>query len=204
MALVSLEEVGIRFNGPPLLDDVSARIEPGQRIGLLGRNGAGKTTLLRMLAGDHAPDHGAIHLAPKVHIARLVQDVPDGVTGSIEEVVMRGIDASKRDDPSTRWECEHQVEVTLSRMQLDAEARFETLSSGMKRRVLLAESIVSSPDILLLDEPTNHLDIPSILWLEDFLSRWEKTLVFITHDRSFLQRLANLPRHSIQLAVGHF
>ncbi|MEM6468353.1 MAG: ATP-binding cassette domain-containing protein [Planctomycetota bacterium] len=190
MALVSINDVSIRFNGPPLLDDVSAKIESGQRIGLLGRNGAGKTTLLRMLAGDHAPDNGSISLAPTTRVARLVQDVPADLSGPVNDVVIQGVDAKKLADPSQRWECEHEVEKTLTNMQLDGASEFETLSSGMKRRVLLARSIVSSPDVLLLDEPTNHLDIPSILWLEDFLSRWDKTLVFITHDRSFLQKLA--------------
>ncbi|MEO1618849.1 MAG: ATP-binding cassette domain-containing protein [Planctomycetota bacterium] len=190
MALVTLTDVSIRFNGPTLLDEISARIETRQRIGLLGRNGAGKTTLLKMLAGDNEPDHGSISLAPGVRIARLVQDVPHDMTGSVAEVVMQGVDATKRDDPSTQWECEHEVEVVLTRMQLDGDAAFETLSSGMKRRTLLARAIVSRPEVLLLDEPTNHLDISSILWLEDFLARWENTLVFITHDRSFLQKLA--------------
>ena len=190
MALLTIADVSIGFAGPNLLDGVSAQIEPGQRIGLLGRNGAGKTTLLKMLAGDLAPDHGEIQLGEHTRVARLTQDVPAGLTGTITEVVLAGIPAEQIADPTTKWEAEHAVETTLSRMQLDGELRFESLSSGMKRRVLLAQAIVAQPDILLLDEPTNHLDIESILWLEDFLSRWDKTLVFITHDRSFLQRLA--------------
>ncbi len=190
MALLTIADVTIGFAGPHLLDGVTAQIEPGQRIGLLGRNGAGKTTLLKLLAGDLQPDHGEIQLGDQTRVARLTQDVPSDLTGTISEIVLAGIPAETRDDPTTQWEAEHAVETTLSRMQLDGSLRFEALSSGMKRRVLLAKAIVAQPDILLLDEPTNHLDIESILWLEDFLSRFDKTLVFITHDRSFLQSLA--------------
>lgn len=191
MALITLDEVSIGFRGPNLLDNVTARIEPGQRIGLLGRNGAGKTTLLKMLAGDIAPDHGQIQVADQAKVARLTQDVPDDLRGTIAEVVIQGFDAEAVADESTRWAAEHAVESTLSKMQLDPNADVASLSSGMKRRVLLAKAIVADPELLLLDEPTNHLDIESILWLEDFLARWPKTLLFITHDRSFLQRLAN-------------
>ncbi len=188
MPLVSLENLSIGFRGPQLFDNVNATIDPGQRIGLLGRNGAGKTTLLKMLVGEILPDHGAITLAPGTKIARLPQDVPAELTGSIESVVLAGQQASA--DPEQQWQIQHRVESTLSRMQLDKQANFATLSSGMKRRVLLARAIAGDPDVLLLDEPTNHLDIPSILWLEQFLSRWPNTLIFITHDRSFLQNLA--------------
>ncbi|MCA9138582.1 MAG: ATP-binding cassette domain-containing protein [Planctomycetales bacterium] len=190
MALMTILDVTIGFAGPNLLDSVTAQIESGQRIGLLGRNGAGKTTLLKLLSGDLVPDHGEIQRDEKTRVARLTQDVPLDMKGSIAEIVLAGVPHEWVSDPTTRWEAEHAVESTLSRMQLDGNLQFESLSSGMKRRVLLAQSIVSKPDILLLDEPTNHLDIDSILWLEDFLSRWDKTLVFITHDRSFLQKLA--------------
>lgn len=190
MALLTVADVSIGFNGPNLLDNVTAQIELGQRIGLLGRNGAGKTTLLRLLSDDLLPDHGEIQRNSHTHVTRLTQDVPSDLRGKIIDIVMSGMPQETVDDPTTRWEAEHAVETTLDRMQLDGELRFESLSSGMKRRVLLAQAIVARPDVLLLDEPTNHLDIESILWLEDFLSRWDKTLVFITHDRSFLQKLA--------------
>lgn len=198
MALLSLDELSIGYRGPALLDGVSAQIEPGQRIGLLGRNGAGKTTLLKILCGEVVPDHGSVRLSSGAKVARLVQDVPRDVVGTIRDVTLAGqlethadgtIDESKIDH-SDLWRVEHAVDSTLSRMFLDPDTLFESLSSGMKRRVLLARAIASEPDLLLLDEPTNHLDVPSILWLEDFLSRWNKTLMFITHDRSFLQRLA--------------
>jgi ATP-binding cassette subfamily F protein uup len=188
MPLVSIEDLSIGFRGPLLLDSVSAQIDARQRIGLLGRNGAGKTTLLRMLDGKVVPDHGSITFAPGATVARLTQEVPRDLSGTIMSVVLAGQTPS--DDSETAWQTEHAVESTLSRMQLDPDAAFETLSSGMKRRVLLARSIATEPDVLLLDEPTNHLDIPSILWLENFLRRWKKTLIFVTHDRSFLQNLA--------------
>ncbi|WP_146522971.1 ATP-binding cassette domain-containing protein [Stieleria varia] len=196
--MIAIEEVSIGFAGPQLLESVSARIEIGQRIGLLGRNGAGKTTLLRMLSGQIQPDNGTINVRQGVQVARLTQDVPTdlselgelpgGDAHSVRSVVLAGQIGKQGVDDS--WAIEHAVDTTLSQMNLDPDAIFESLSSGMKRRVLLARSISTSPDVLLLDEPTNHLDIPSILWLEDFLSRWDKTLVFITHDRSFLQKLA--------------
>ncbi len=191
MPLIAIEDLTIGFRGPLLLDGVSANIDAGQRIGLLGRNGAGKTTLLRILDGKVVPDSGSIVISPGVTVSRLTQDVPRDYSGNVTKIVMEGQPGIDHpDDADQAWRIEHAVESTLSRMNLDGEAMFETLSSGMKRRVLLARAIASQPDVLLLDEPTNHLDIASILWLEDFLSRWKNTLVFVTHDRSFLQNLA--------------
>ncbi len=188
MPQLALENIRIGYRGPMLLDDVSAQIEPGEKIGLLGRNGAGKTTLLKILVGDVVPDHGTVTLSPGTRVARLTQDVPADLQGTIKSVVLAGQAAT--DDPEHHWQIEHAVDQTLSRMQLDAELPVETLSSGMKRRVLLARAIATKPDVLLLDEPTNHLDIESILWLEGFLRSWKQTVVFITHDRTFLQNLA--------------
>ena len=189
MPLITLDNISIGFRGPNLMDDVSANIDEGQKIGLLGRNGVGKTTLMKMLVGETVPDNGNIRFSPGTKVAYLTQDVPDNLSGSVKSVVLEGQPTG--DSQEERWQAEHAVDQTLSRMELDPETTFETLSSGMKRRVLLARAIASSPDVLLLDEPTNHLDIPSIQWLEGFLSRWPKTLIFITHDRSFLQSLAN-------------
>lgn len=189
MPLLTLNDLSIRFRGPVLLDGISATIEPGQKIGLLGRNGAGKSTLMKMIDGSVVPDTGSIVIAPGTIIRQLRQDVPVGIEGTVHEVVVSGIAADV--DPSDQWEIDMHVEDTLEKIRIDGAARFETLSSGMKRRVMLAQAIASKPDLLLLDEPTNHLDIESILWLEEFLARFPATLIFVTHDRSFLQRIAN-------------
>lgn len=192
MSLLKIENLSIGFRGPSLLDNVSAVIEAKQRIGLLGRNGAGKTTLMRLLSGEIDPDHGSISVRPKMKVARLVQDVPNDIQGTVRDVVLeaQSVDPSTHATENDRWEVEHAVDRTLSQMELDPKLDFANLSSGMKRRVLLASAIAGSPDILLLDEPTNHLDIPSILWLERFLKSWAGTILFVTHDRSFLQQLA--------------
>ena len=190
MSLIIVSELRIGFRGPPLLDGISCRIEPDQRIGLLGRNGAGKTTLLRILSGEVEPDGGNVAFAPGAKVARLAQDVPKGLAGSIREVVALGLPHGAVEEGDTAWKSEQQLKRVLTEMKLPAEARFEVLSSGMKRRVLLAQAIVAEPDLLLLDEPTNHLDLTAIEWLEDFLLRWKGALLFITHDRMFLRRLA--------------
>lgn len=194
MSLITITELTIGFRGPTLLDSVDCRIELGQRIGLLGRNGTGKTTFMRILSGEIEPDSGQVQLAPRTHISLLPQDVPRDVDGTVSEVVARGW-TPKADgghaDAAADWKKHHQVEQILSRMELDGSARFEFLSAGMKRRVLLAQAIVMTPDLLLLDEPTNHLDINAIEWLESFLSRWRGTLIFVTHDRMFLRRMAD-------------
>ncbi|MFO0868964.1 MAG: ATP-binding cassette domain-containing protein [Pirellulales bacterium] len=197
MPLVTLRDLTVRFRGPPLLDGVSCLIEPGDRIGLLGRNGTGKTTLMRILSGEQTPDHGDVVLAPGVHVAYLPQDVPAELQGRVADVVAAGAvgrvstpDELPHPETGLHWQTEQSVTQILRRMELDGERPFEALSSGMKRRVLLARALVSQPDFLLLDEPTNHLDVDAITWLEDFLARWPGTYMFVTHDRVFLQRLA--------------
>jgi ABC transport system ATP-binding/permease protein len=189
MALIQINELSVGFRGPPLLENVTCAIEAGQRIGLLGRNGSGKTTLMRMLCGTVQPDHGKIVVAPGTHLSLLTQDVPQDVSGTVTEIVSHGLPPDDHEEQNA-WQSEQQVEQIIDRMKLDAEARFESLSSGMKRRVLLAKTLVAKPDVLLLDEPTNHLDIDAIAWLEDFLARWNATLIFVTHDRAFLRNLA--------------
>lgn len=188
MALLTIRDLSIGFRGPALLDCVSCQIESGQRIGLLGRNGAGKTTFMRLLCGELEPDAGSIEMAAGVRVSRLSQDVPLDLTGLTQDIVASGI-LDEGNDPS-EWQGQQRVEQLLSRMRLDPHARFESLSSGMRRRVLLAKSLVTAPDVLLLDEPTNHLDLDAIDWLEQFLLRWNKTLLFVTHDRRFLRTLA--------------
>ena len=144
---------------------------------------------MRILSGEVEPDHGEVLFAPSACAALLPQEVPRDLTGRIDEVVAGGLPRPSG-EPEPAWHDEHRVERVLSRMELDGAARFERLSSGMKRRVLLARSLVSQPDLLLLDEPTNHLDIEAIAWLEQCLDRWDTTLMFVTHDRMFLRKLA--------------
>ena len=186
MALLTLRDVSLSFGGPRVLDGVTLPIERGDRLCLLGRNGEGKSTLLKLIRGNLIPDEGEVLRQQGLRIARLPQEVPQGVVGTVadevaEGLIEHGIPADGHD---------HRVHAVLSRIGLDPDVRFEELSSGMKRRALLARALVTDPDILLLDEPTNHLDIDSIRWLEDFLTRYVGTLVFVTHDRVFLERLA--------------
>ena len=188
MPLVTVRNLSLRFRGPPLLDDVTCHVEAGQRVGLLGRNGAGKTSLLRLLAGVIDPDAGTVEFAPGARVALLQQDVPQDVASRVREVVAAGLPAATAE---TAWEHEQAVTQLLTRMNLDGDADFQALSAGMKRRVLLARAVVGQPDLLLLDEPTNHLDIEAVEWLEAFLGRWRGTLMFVTHDRTFLRRMAD-------------
>ena len=185
MALISLTEVSQGFGGPLLLDSVSMQLESGERVALIGRNGTGKTTLLKLIGGQLIPDDGQISKAKNIKIAYMSQEVPSGLSGTINEIVHGGVIGDREN-----WQVQLQVDQVIDRMNLQGDQQFETLSAGMKRRVLLARGLVNQPDILLLDEPTNHLDIASIQWLEEFLLRWGGTLLFVTHDRVFLQKLA--------------
>jgi ATP-binding cassette subfamily F protein uup len=205
MALVSLQDVSVSFGGPPVLEHVDLRVEKGERVALIGRNGEGKTTLLRLIDGQLAPNSGRITLEKGISVAGLAQDLPHGLTGSVREVVGGGLGAAspltQRDpgagDPTQRAvvaEAQglqgHQVSTVLTRLSLDPEDRFENLSVGFRRKVLLARALAAEPDLLLLDEPTNHLDIPTITWLEGYLQKYRGTLILITHDRVFLRKLA--------------
>ncbi len=188
MPLVTIKDLSIRFRGPLLLDEVSCHLDAGQRIGLLGRNGAGKTTLLRMIAGNVEPDSGHIVIESGKRVAFLQQDVPPAVDRNIRQIVQEGL---RENGDMLGGNQADPVERILSIMKLAAEDSFGSLSSGMKRRVLLAKALVCQPDLLLLDEPTNHLDIQAIDWLESFLKKFGGTLMFVTHDRMFLRRMAN-------------
>jgi ATP-binding cassette subfamily F protein uup len=188
MALISLQEVTLGFGGPRLFEEINLQIEQGEWVGLLGRNGMGKSTLLKLVNGDIEPQSGTIARQQNLRVAYLPQEVPVDVTGKVFDIVASGLNAPIVHDDH-HWQGQLQVEQVISRMLLDPEARFETLSAGMKRRVMLARGLAKNPDLLLLDEPTNHLDIASIDWLEGFLKRWGGTLLFVTHDRVFLQRL---------------
>jgi len=217
MTLIRVEDVEIAMGGPPLLGHAELAIEPGERICVVGRNGAGKSTLLRLLDGGLTPDAGRVRHGEGVVVARLEQAVPSGLTGSVFDVVAGGVgrlgalvarhhELSRRLaeggeapelgavhaelDAHDGWQLDQRVESVLSRLELPGDAAFETLSGGLRRRVLLARALVSRPDVLLLDEPTNHLDIDAIAWLEGFLREFSGSLVFVTHDREFLRSLA--------------
>ncbi len=220
MSLFSLKKVSLSFGHPALLEDIDLSLGKGERICLIGRNGEGKSTLMKLITGELTADSGEIRMAQGARIARLSQEVPDDYNGSVFELVADGLGelaglikdyhaacVSLADDGGENamnllsriqqkmesaggWQLEQQVEQVISRMELDADAEFSSLSGGMKRRVLLARALAGDPDLLLLDEPTNHLDIESIAWLEDFLLGWRGSLLFITHDRAFLRRLA--------------
>ncbi len=219
MALIQLKNIQLSFGGPALLDNLSMSIDAAERVCLIGRNGAGKSTLMKVLNRSILPDSGEIIVASGTVIAQLEQEVPQDMSGSVYEVVASGLsetgdllsafhalneeDDIGSDDWMRRmekiqqqleavngWHFQNTIDTVISRLELDADADFGKLSGGIKRRVLLARALVQEPDVLLLDEPTNHLDIEAIIWLEDFLLGFKGSLVFITHDRSFLRRLA--------------
>jgi ABC transport system ATP-binding/permease protein len=220
MALLTLRDVSLGFRGPLVLDQANLALEPGERVCLLGRNGTGKTTLLRLLAGEIEPPHGEIARRQGLVTAMLPQEVPQGLVDTVFDEVSRGLGdqadllaeyhhvahqlaTDQSDELQSRldriqhalettggWSMNQQVETILSRMSLDPDANVSELSAGMKRRVLLARALVGNPDVLLLDEPTNHLDVEAIRWLEDFFLRYSGTILFVTHDRALLRRLA--------------
>lgn len=183
MALVSLQNIKIGFT-EPLLDDVSMQIEEGEHICLLGRNGCGKTTLMKLIAGEILPDMGQVVRRQGMRTARLTQDIPPNLDMTVSQVV-----ASGREEES-HWSDEHLLERILFELKLPAQEPFETLSSGLKRRTLLARALMSEPDLLMLDEPTNHLDIDSIAWLEEFLENYPKAVLLVTHDRQLVRKVA--------------
>ena len=185
MALISLQNVSISFGGPKLLNDETLLIEPGERVCLLGRNGEGKSTLLKILSGEQVPDDGTVVLQSGVRVGLLEQAVPEAMGRSVLQVVQAAVD-----DGSEEWEAEQRANKVISLMGLSDDADFDSLSGGQKRRALLARALVQEPDVLILDEPTNHLDIESILWLENFLMRFSGSLLFVSHDRAFVRKLA--------------
>jgi ATP-binding cassette subfamily F protein uup len=173
--------------GPALLDGISFMLEPRERVCLTGRNGAGKTTLMRLLLGEHKPDSGEIIVTPGTRVAYLPQDIPEGLPGTIAEIVAEG---AAHHEAEGDWKVEMEAELWIDKVGLKPDTLFSSLSGGQKRRVLLARALASEPDVLLLDEPTNHLDIQSIDWMEDLLKSSNTALLFITHDRAFLRRMA--------------
>jgi ABC transport system ATP-binding/permease protein len=221
MALISLRNVSLAFGGPALFDGISLQLEAGDRLCLMGRNGTGKSTLMKLIHGEILPDGGEISRQQGLKVSLVSQEIPPGLIGTVFDVVAAGMGKAanllaeyhrlgyrlagdkneallgqlevlqKELEEEGGWHLHAEVERILSRLSLDPDAPFDTLSGGTKRRVLLARALVASPDILLLDEPTNHLDIDTILWLEEFLLKNVKTMLFITHDRAFVRRLAN-------------
>ena len=220
MPLVSLDRVSLAFGHLPLLEHATLQIDRGERVSVVGRNGAGKSTLLKIVSGTQPPDTGSVWRAPGLRVASLEQDVPLSTERPVFDVVADGLGdlstlvadyhraavAVAHDGSPARldalgrlqheleerdgWRIEQRVEMVLSRLSLPADTIVDRLSGGWKRRVLLARALVADPDVLLLDEPTNHLDIDAILWLETFLSEYQGAVLFVTHDRAFLQRIA--------------
>jgi ATP-binding cassette subfamily F protein uup len=188
MPLVSIDHVSIAYGHLPLLDEVALQVDPRERLAIIGRNGTGKSTLLKIISGELSPDAGTLWRAPSIRMARLEQDVPLAANRPVFDVVADG--HTHRDGEDEEWRREHHVDLILSRLDLPGDVIVDTLSGGWRRRVLLARALVGQPDLLLLDEPTNHLDIEAITWLEDFLATYAGAVMFVTHDRAFLQRLA--------------
>jgi ATP-binding cassette subfamily F protein uup len=220
MSLLSLRAVSLAFGGPPVLDRADLGIERGERVCLLGRNGAGKTTVMKLLDRSIAPDDGEVVWQTGITVTRLAQEIPGDVSGTTFDVVAEGIgaaggllsryhaashrvaveqsDAALRElgrlhhelDVADAWELQTRVDTVLQHLGLDPDAPFATASGGRKRQTLLARALVRQPDVLLLDEPTNHLDVDAIEWMEQFLIERGSTLLFVTHDRAFLRRVA--------------
>jgi len=221
MPLVTLQDVFLSYGQPPLIDHLDLVIEPNERVCLIGRNGAGKSTLMKIITGQVTPDEGSIKRASGVKVAQLEQSVPHDTSGTVFDVIAQGMGAEGElvktfhhliqqlnVDPSPKvmnayeecqaeldrvngWDINSRVEAIITKMELDPDVDISSLSGGYKRRVLLARALVCDPDLLLLDEPTNHLDIEAIQWVEQFLLKWEGSLLFISHDRRFMDNLAN-------------
>jgi len=234
MPLLRLDNASLHYGTLTLLDAVDFSVTRGNKIGLLGRNGAGKTTLLRVLAGEVIPESGERWLRPGTRIAWLQQVLPEADEQTVYDVVASGLAETGRLlaeyhhlvqaedltdmnalsrvqqqlEAQDGWRLQQRVETTISQLELPADASMSELSGGWRRRVALAQALVSKPDILLLDEPTNHLDIPAIRWLEEQLRNFKGALILITHDRRFLQNVANwmavLDRGHLTLWQGNY
>lgn len=208
MALITLADAQLAFGHVALLDHADFSLEAGERVGLIGRNGAGKSSLLRILAGFEKPDDGEIQRQQGLHTAFVAQEpvldeastVFDAVQAGLADVIALvdaythgtgDLDALQgRIEAQDGWNWRQRVDETLQRLHLDPEARIGALSGGNRKRVALAQALVRRPDVLLLDEPTNHLDLDSIEWLENLLIDFRGSVVLITHDRTFLDRVA--------------
>ena len=217
MYLVRFDEISLEFGDVPILDGTDFTIEPNERVCLIGRNGAGKSSMLKLITEQYHPDHGEIQKKRHLRISQLEQTLLDVSDQTVREVVKQGIaeqqalldqyhqlsnseldavqlknleELQHEIDASGIWNIDQQVESIMSQLELPAERKLSELSGGWRRRVALGKALVSQPDVLLLDEPTNHLDISTIEWLEHRIRGYEGSVIFITHDRIFLQKLA--------------
>ncbi|MEM9404268.1 MAG: ATP-binding cassette domain-containing protein [Pseudomonadota bacterium] len=217
MSLIRFDDVSFGYGDQRILIEASLSLEPGERVCLIGRNGAGKSSTFRLIMGLQEVDGGDIVRAPDLIVSELRQELPDAMTESVRTIVRSGLADIERllehhqalaaqnlDAPGLReledlhqlidahggWNLEQRVEATMTELDLPAEKRMNELSGGWRRRVMLARALVQKPDLLLLDEPTNHLDIATIKWLENVVYSYPGTVLFITHDRAFLDRLA--------------
>ena len=218
MAFITLQAAQLAFGDVPLLDRTSLAIEASERIGLIGRNGTGKSSLLKILAGKEQLDDGVIQFQQNLNIAYVAQEPQLQADMTIFEAVSEGLAGLKATieqyvtgvgdldtlqniiELQDGWNWEQRVIETMHRLHLDGQARISSLSGGMRKRVALGQALVTLPDILLLDEPTNHLDLDSIQWLEDLLIEFKGSMVVITHDRAFLDRVST---RIVELDRGH-
>lgn len=217
MSLLTLDQVSVAFGHNPLLNKVSFSAEAGERVAIIGRNGAGKSTFLKIIAGEVIPDEGVIRVEGGMRVAQLPQELPEANNKTVREIVSEGggdlhalmqrynelladYDDAHHDemahiqnelDKRQGWDLDQRVNHMIQRLALPADKLMSELSGGWRRRVILAQALLSNPDILLLDEPTNHLDVPTIEWMEGQLKQFRGLILFITHDRRFLENLAN-------------
>src|SRR5258708_3617283 len=221
MPTVRLDKVTLSFGRKPLLDEADLQIRRAERVCLLGRNGEGKSSLLQLITGQIVPDGGEVWVRTGARVASVAQEVSPASDASVRDVVMSGTvpggadpGVTMHDDgqdelaPHDDWQAELQVEQIISRLQLDRDAAMGALSGGWRRRVMLGRALVAKPDLLLLDEPTNHLDIDAITWLEDMMLDFDGALLFISHDRAFVRRLATriveLDRGQLRVWPGNY
>jgi len=195
MPILSVQNILLRFGGPPLLDNVSFDIEAGDRICLVGRNGEGKSTLLKVLTGEMEANSGEIVKKTGLKVSRMIQEIPAHLDGTVRDIVMGRVTVVSGGSVISQKILDDgahnaTAEAILGKTGIDADAPYDSLSGGQKRRVLFARAVAEDPDLLLLDEPTNHLDIPAIQWLEGIVTRLNCAVMFVSHDRAFVRRTA--------------
>jgi len=205
MPTVRLDKVSLSFGLKPLLDHVALQVRKGERVCLLGRNGEGKSSLLQLITRQIAADSGEVWVRPGARVASLAQEVSPASDAPVRDVVLGGVEPGR---PEDAWQAELRADQVISRLQLDPDAAMSTLSGGWRRRVMLGRALAAMPDLLLLDEPTNHLDIDAIIWLEDMMMDFDGALLFISHDRAFVRRLATriveLDRGQLRVWPGNY